>query len=318
MKDRRTSILAITLAAALAFVAGALLPDHRATTETGKDVPGAAPANDPLRAGAASGSVASPTGGMRQTPLVLPPPDTPVVDLIAQLKPRADRGSVQAACRLGAELQRCSRAAIMADSADLITRSGRPTRDSMKAAERLLRESEAAARTCAGVTAAQLRDTFRYQAISFDGGTPAMQRWLAHRPALDAGDFLSDLDGWKAYRGRAIAYARTALRRREVTDLAHLVFMHLPEGTLGLPGLARIRDDVTFVALVDAAQLNEIQVTPNAINAAARLRATFSAEQRAACTQRSAELVRPWSKPHGKLPTSFFAMDFDPAGCNAR
>lgn len=76
----------------------------------------------------------------------------------------------------------------------------------------------------------------------------------------------------------------------------HLVYTFTPPDVPSFPSSARIRDDVTFVAFVDAAQHNRMLLEQPIIDVADRIRQGMSPKFQAWYQQRSSELVGRWQQ----------------------
>lgn len=139
----------------------------------------------------------------------LPPPNTKVRDVVAQLKADADRGEPHAACRLGAELTRCwqvQQRLAMRNSA--LSRSDSKLQDSASAADQDL---------CDGVTGSETGDAWRYLlTAALAGSGPAMSQFLVS-PPLAAQD--GSADGWSAYRQHYQDFLDRSIQRGDVRAL---------------------------------------------------------------------------------------------------
>lgn len=247
-----------------------------------------------VAAGVATAAAPIPASGRRsEDPVALPPLDTPVPQLVATLAAHAERGSTRAACRLAIELKRCETVERVTELASFVTEvRGAAGQD---AARRMLDETETAAAACAGVTQAQRARAFRYQQIAFDGGGAALQRWFVESPALEFTDFVNHLDDWRAYRERALRYRDTALRRRDRRDLEQLVQIHAPPGQSVAPGKIRVRDDALYLALVDAARVNGVDLPSFSTAGADRVRRQLTADEQVRYRQLRATHARRWT-----------------------
>lgn len=152
----------------------------------------------------ATGADSGPGGSAAAVaPAVLPPPDTPLANMIGDLEQRARNGDVRAACRLAAELSRCASLAQSRAIRGVID----PTRRAGSApsnpgidmqvdiAARLDLQIEASEKVCAGISREQTRAAvpWLYSAAqggipsaqaSFAGGGWAMQSGIVHHPEM--------------------------------------------------------------------------------------------------------------------------------------
>lgn len=276
------------------FVSDGSAPRHADSAAAQAAAPAARRGSDP--ASAIASTVSARAARSRALPASSwPAEDAPVLDVMQQLAPLAEAGSAQAACRLAVELERCRRVNSNLEMAQLLTSPG-PQRTARNAeiAGDLLARAEASVDRCRGATPRDFLRIYRYQAIAFDSGRLDMRRRLVRSPGLDRIDFLSDLDGWQDYSRRAQLYAAQALRARELVDLPMLIEMHVPAGHRAIPGTPRVRDDATFLALLDVARAHGVEVRPDHVEAERELREAMDEALRRAHAARRDALTGPW------------------------
>lgn len=128
---------------------------------------------------------AMPTPGSRATapktdPSPLPPADTPLVEIVDALTRRAEAGDPAAACRLAAELVRCShRAQLVASINSDAFRTDPESKRHLASSEHRGHERLAEAnRICAGVPAARINEAFRRTMDAADLGHPGARSWI--------------------------------------------------------------------------------------------------------------------------------------------
>lgn len=149
----------------------------------------------------------------------LPPADTPVNEILAELKGQATNGNSAAACRLAFELERCYNMRILEQR---VTRAmfrveqGGLAGDALQAAqaeaerarERLYRVSD----LCLGVPNEEKADAWRYllQAARAGHG-PSMMRYAAGAGLPEGRPTLEVIDGWIAYRDESQGFLDRAI-----------------------------------------------------------------------------------------------------------
>jgi hypothetical protein len=111
----------------------------------------------------------------------MPPADTPLIEILDALTRRTDAGDPAAACRLAAELIRCShRAALVADINSDAFRTDPSSKRHIASSEhrghKLLAEAN---RICAGVPATRINEAFRRTMDAADLGHPGARSWVA-------------------------------------------------------------------------------------------------------------------------------------------
>lgn len=240
---QRTTMVALLLVSAGALLAagwwlGRQAPMPEALTATGelqRERPDAArgtvadlqldrPVSAPPEASAPASPAASGSAP-------LPPLDAPLDSVFDELADRARRGEARAACRLAVELQRCRRAGYI----------GRGSRrlESMAAQEddldrresmigelaRIEAERERSETVCSGVTGDQLAQAFAFQQQAAQA-MPELRTWAATHPALDAMNFVNELDAWQQYRHVALPWLEQAALDGDPAALIALVRIH--------------------------------------------------------------------------------------------
>lgn len=226
--------------------------------------------------------------------LLLPPSNTPLVQVIGQLEKKALTGSSKAACRISQDIRRCANASAQLDLAE--TLSSVPVLPGRKESisEELLQQSQKDGDFCAQVPATMLSKGYEFQRIAANSGNKTYGRWLVAAPALDRQNFLSNLDEWQDYRKRAGNYVSEALANRSGEDFILLLGVYAPKNVTGIRPPYQIADDQTFLALMKVAQKQGLRV-PTDINAAAdRIFDTLSRKEMDLIDARAAELGGGW------------------------
>ncbi len=169
---------------------------------------------------------------------VLPPLDTKVVDVYAQLHERAAQGDGRAACRLAIELQQCADRDFMLQGADraaqMLQQSGQQPRDAggaagwgqrrLEVAQQQIDYALALDERCDGVTETQLvehADLWRRAALT--GHVPSMVHY-ARGDGFRMRATLDSLDRLAQYKGEAERIMRSAAAAGSVEaaqQLAH-------------------------------------------------------------------------------------------------
>jgi len=275
------------ITAALAIVAVAGIGWNRYAASGGDAV-------TPARAPAASGIATRNDAARAAQPAPVPPPDTPVRDVVAQLRPFAERGSPAAACRIVLEMSRCEEVAVAMRLASSLEPK-KPTPQMLDAISRSLAEVEAGAHACEGVPRIDEATLYRYQTVVASHGGIAQERWLVGMPVLDPNDFLSNLDAWRDYRVRALRYVDRAIARRDRADLPLLLQLHSPNRFRSRYGIAVVNDVPMFLALYDAAELNDASLVPRLRLAARELREELSPAERERYLALKARIAVKWN-----------------------
>ena len=224
---------------------------------------------------------------------VLPPADIPAADAIAQLKDAADHGSARAACRVAFELSRCRAAEQGLNAAQFLSEAG--SKNTQALVKRILDSTDADATRCIGIPPALYSQTYRYQTIAAQGGNPAMQRWLMQSPALVTTDFLSHMDEWADYKRRVGEYAPVALQRKQRDSLMFLLATYAPSLKYRPMGSVFLKDDATFLALMDAARQNDMALDDRLLQSEAIARKSLSADERLRYETLSSDLSGIWA-----------------------
>ena len=177
----------------------------------------------------------------------LPAREMPLHDIMAELADLAANGNVRAACRLAAEMSRCRDIPkLRVQAAELRAEGARMAEGSAELRRNVAWQrdvtdlADAAARACAGISAADTKDAWRYLLAAAEGGhTPSMTRFVA-APPLDASNFMLDMEGWQAYWKSAPRLLEAAVGRGDPRAL-YLYAVGLrgwsltPGGGLNLP-----------------------------------------------------------------------------------
>lgn len=220
----------------------------------------------------------------------LPPLDAAVADVFDDLESRARTGDADAACRLAAELQRCSAARFtqnMANDAerDLARRNLAPE-GAIDYIARAQAFSESAGAGCDGLSDQQLASAFDWQRQAAMMN-PSLRLGFVLRPSLDRRDFLADLDRWAEYRRLALPWLEAAAREGDpaaVIALARIYGDH--RAHVLLAPQFRIRDDERFVQYAEL--MDRYGVGLDVVrNAAGQARARLAPEALARAEQRA-------------------------------
>lgn len=206
----------------------------------------------------------------------LPPPGEPLASTFVALKRLAERGNDAASCRLAVELQACVNASRMLEHASMLSHLPGQAGN----ADQVLKGSERFASLCDGVSADMLAQAYHFQRVAAAGGDPDRLRWLILRPELDRLNFLGQLPEWADYRQRAEAYLRSAFEQQRGEDLEMLLLIHAPQHLLVPAPPYRIRDSVTFLALLDVSRARGISISPEMETAARNLEQGLTAIER--------------------------------------
>lgn len=249
---RQTLVLAIAIAA-VGLITGLVWQQSTAdpadrtagavgSTETIRSNPdtGATHAFDVLTADSAALSEPGPT-----VSAPLPPPDLPLAEIYDELAERARRGDADAACRLAAELDRCTTARRQLYSIrryeDFAATDGRrnnpsetiPLDDSMIAfMASTLEQYEPIEALCRDIEPERLREAYDFQRIAAERGNSNMRLLYATRPMLDRTYFLDDLDRWHDYRETAPIMLQRALAEGVAAAVPPLALSHVPESSM--------------------------------------------------------------------------------------
>lgn len=196
----------------------------------------------------------------------LPPADTPVVELFAALQERARRGDASAACRLASELQRCQRARFMAphqvrmeESAAQVNNPAR--REAMiQHLARMQAEDDRAKAVCADLEDSHFAAAFPLQ-MQAAQSRPELRVWAATNPALDAQNFLNELESWAEYRRVALPWLQAAAADGDIAALIVLARIHGDRrpGVMMTPPL-RQPDDAAFVRYVGMLERHGVSI----------------------------------------------------------
>jgi hypothetical protein len=224
----RHKLIVLALAAAVVVVVflarapqtGIKPPDPSAAASLPPSPPRtAAPAAKP-------GSWAAPPGAatsVMRGPVRLPPPATPVRDVIDQLKPHADAGEPRAACRLGMDLTRCYQARGVEKLVEGEARRLRSVDPASDEAARVRRSMEELTRTvaadsvaCMGVPDQALDAAWVYLLRAGLAGNVTAMAQFATNPPLPYESVIDNIEGWTAYRDHAGAFLLRAVEAGDV------------------------------------------------------------------------------------------------------
>jgi hypothetical protein len=146
--------------------------------------------------------------------VAVPPPGTPVKQLLAELKSAAEQGDAAAGCRLGAELAAC--------------------RDARRHKE-MVGTAQAAA--CEGVSDTEIKDAWRYLWNAAEQGSVAAMSKFARDPALSLTDLAVSAEGWDLYRHNAPRLLWQAIQGGDVMALYQSSFSTASGMTAGGTGV---------------------------------------------------------------------------------
>lgn len=222
----------------------------------------------------------------------LPPPHTPLSQVTAQLQGKALSGSPNAACRLARDINRCARIEDSLELAENLAPAASASPQLAAISKELLEQTEGNAEGC-DIPSGRI-DAYRFQQAAADAGIAKYQRWLVIAPSLDQQNFLDDLSSWQDYKARAKRYMEEALKRRSGSDLQLLLAVYAPEGARFFRPPYRIRDDVTFLALVAVARKNQIQVPLEIQQAVGQLEKELAPEEALVAKERERQLSDGW------------------------
>jgi hypothetical protein len=240
-------------------------------SETPKETTAATTAPDPAandngRAIAERPALASTPAAV--APVPLPPADAPVAEIFDDLLERARRGDTRAACRLGADLQRCQ-GAERGFRAERFERRVAGESDPERREEMIQRlaamevRREGMLARCVGVTAEQTANAFALQ-MQAAQADPSLRPWVALNPALDPQTFVADLDHWQQYRQVAQNWLEAAAAEGDLGAVLALTRvygdMRGRRGPMSPP--LRLRDDARFVTYASLAERYGISIPP--------------------------------------------------------
>jgi hypothetical protein len=219
-----------------------------------------------------------------------------LASVIDDLLDRAHQGDTKAACRLGAELQRCMMARATGAMAADIERDASRRSDVPDAAvntiARLQTEAERHGAGCAGVSVGQLKSAFQWQKQAALAD-PKLRVAFALSPALDPRDFVNQLDEWQDYRALALPWLEAAAAEGDVAAVIALarVFGDLRRTSPRVPPF-RVEDDEGFVVYADLMRRygSRVDVVASEADAA---RQRLSADARRRASERVDSLYKP-------------------------
>lgn len=171
--------------------------------------------------------------------IFLPPANTPIADVVLQLKAAAESGNPQAACRLGVELARCWHTDRLLNDPSF---KGRSVNDE-PAMLPLLDDQK----LCAGVSTKDKNEAWRYLLQAAQAGNVAAMSKFALNPPLSTENFVSNIEGWQAVRDFGPQFLLTAIDRGDVRALYRAFFASF--SGLGPGGESLLRKDA-YQALV--------------------------------------------------------------------
>jgi hypothetical protein len=263
---RRLGLAAVV---ALAAVSGFLVGEHhaeRATTMPDADTRGTPSHVESPRAGDGAGARGlEPVAALPSQYPPLPPLNTPVAQVLGDLKREAQAGDARAACRVAFELQRCHELRALHQSIvtfrdlaekpgvgpELARRYGAiADRDQVRLAE--------GKRLCDGVAPKEAQEAWRYllQAARAGHG-PSMARFASRREFADE-DPIAALDGLIAFRSEGPAFLARAAQAGYPEAYEQLGFAYVTGIDLGL-GVPRdaVRGVAYYTALMRVATAEE-------------------------------------------------------------
>jgi hypothetical protein len=216
----------------------------------------------------------------------LPPPNTPLIEVIAELKSLSAKGNTLASCRLSAELNRCrtavnSKALLLADEqrfnemkTDDIDRS--QLQKSITADRERI---EIASRVCGGISSEDTKESWTYLlAAAYAGHVPSMTR-LVVNPPLDEASFQNDIDRWQVYKQVAPQMIEEAVSKGDPAALYQLAAF--TEGRLPGPGGPVVPKDLlrSYSLTLVLLQVSDVQSKVALQKRLARLASSLSSEQ---------------------------------------
>lgn len=230
----------------------------------------------------------------------LPPLETPLAEIIDTLTERARRGDPDAACRLAAELLRCSvakRTAGFAEDMEQQLARQDSTPDAMlETIARAQTNAERYGSTCEGIDEETLASTFDWQRQSAVL-SPERRLAFALYPALNRRDFLSDYDRWGEYRRLALPWLEAAARDGDPAAIIVLARVYGDHRQNAFPAPPfRIRDDEKFVLyaeLMDRLGIDVDVVQASATRARERLPAQVQSRLAAQVEAMASRLAGP-------------------------
>lgn len=170
--------------------------------------------------------------------LLLPPENTPLVNILDGLQRSAAEGNISAACRLAFELDRCGEAAELEKAASNLeiaiaklapTAPGYTTRVTQSKA--LTARATTAVKVCDGVSSAKTVDAWQYALVAAQGGhVPSMLRYVRRfGNGLDSNDPAATAEGWVAFKQLAPSMLQSAIDQGSPEAFEFAAFMHLKE-----------------------------------------------------------------------------------------
>lgn len=232
---RVAGIVTIALLAAAAVVVLTLVRgDHPAGAETSRATSASAvdttPERGPATASAGQGPVrasdlapasalvkpaaATPPAKSPISAQPLPAADTPLADILDELSRRADAGEPEAACRLAAELMRCSHRDELVfglNVASILQDRSRPSAEASRG-DRQRATLSTANRVCAGVAPERIAEAPHRLMNAADLGHPGARAWAAIHGGHEAIRHLFDApDVAQRWREQAVRWAIESL-----------------------------------------------------------------------------------------------------------
>ena len=226
--------------------------------------------------------------------ILLPPRDTPLVQVLGQLEKKALTGSSKAACRISQDIRRCTNLSASLNVAETLASVPVLPGRNESMSEDLLRQSQQDAEFCAQVPAEVLSQGYEFQRMAASSGNKAYERWLVATPELDQQDFLSNLEAWQDYRRRADKYVSEALVNRSGEDFVLLLGVYAPKNVAGIRPPYRVADDRTFMALMKVARQHGLRTPAEIKDAADRMFEAASRKEMDLIESRAVELGDGW------------------------
>lgn len=158
----------------------------------------------------------------------LPPWDAKLVDVLPELRARADAGDVQAACHLGLALSACAIVATWQPSPAELRTLDPNDQDALNSAAFRSSDMHRAGReaTCVGLGPADLSLRFDYLQRAADAGNAAaMIAYAEGVPVMSLESMVRQADWLEDYRLRAPRYVANLLRRGN-RDIARLLYLN--------------------------------------------------------------------------------------------
>lgn len=316
---------------------GADTAAHHAATTPADPVAAAPEPEKRAPRAAGTGTTAVPTLGATS----LPPPDAPLAGILDALEARARRGDVQAACRLAADLSRCS--SLPRRRASQVARGNWQVPSDPKVVEQMIDASarvelalEQDERMCAGVDATRSRQATAWllaaaqgghlpSMAAFIGGSWMMDPTVVHHPEVVA-----------AFAREAGSMARRVAESGEPSAIHLLATAFAGEPPYPMPLAEVLQPDPVLARALFGVAMGERAVdAPTPVRPGApgsprfdpfrarfeQFDATLTPQQRDAAkvlqdTLQARVASARAAAAHARMPRSMSVQFIDPAGCD--